>query len=182
MEGILHLKPLARDHGVRAGCSGWRWRSFALVLGWAVVLAVGGANAAENRFRDARSSHTITVMDPGLLFPATLTIGQGEALQFANYSSEAIKLVFIEPKNSANEVHCRSAANPDTATGSDITKGSPSFAGTPTQHLTVTIPPGRYTTACSLTPGRYAYVTTRVGRDPRSPLDALGQKGTISVE
>jgi hypothetical protein len=177
MKGILHHNRLAQDRGLRAGRSLWSWRSFALVLSSAVVLAVGTARAAENRFRDAPSSHTITVVDPGLLLPATLTIGQGEALQFANYSSEAIRLVFIEPKDSADEVHCRPADNPDRAA-----KASPSFAGGPTQHLTVTIPPGRYTTACSLTPGRYAFVTTRVGRDPRSPLDALGEKGTITVE
>jgi len=182
MENILCLNKVARQRGLRAGRSVGARRSIVVVLSSALVLAAGMVAAAEIPSGDARGSHTIAVIDPGLLIPGALTIGQGEAVDFTNYSSETIRLVFTEPKDSAEEIRCRRGANPDTTAGSDTTVGSPVFASGATDHLTVTIPPGRYTTACSLTPGRYSFVTKRLGRDPRSPLDALGQKGTISVE
>src|SRR5262249_33244514 len=152
------------------------------ILASALVMGVGIVQAADNPVRDARGSHTITVIDPGLLLPAALTIRQGEALEFANYTSDAIRLVFIEPKDSAKAARRRVGAKAAAAAGSDTVRGRPVFVDGPAHRLPVTVPPGRYTTACSLTPGRYAFVTSRLGRDPRSPLDALGLKGTISVE
>ena len=145
-------------------------------------LGIGIARAADNPIRDSRASHTITVIDAGLLFPGALAIGQGEPLEFANYTTDAIRFLFIEPKASAEEVRCRVGENAAAVAGSDTVQGRPVFVDGPAHRLTVTVPPGRYITACSLTPGRYAFVTSRVGRDPRSPLDALGQKGTIRVE
>lgn len=152
------------------------------ILSSALVLVVGIARAADNPMRDPRGSHTITVIDPGLLLPGTLTIRQGEALEFANYTPDPIMLVFIEPKHSAEEVRCRVGEKAAEAAGSDTVRGRPVLVDGPAHRLTVTVPPGRYTTACSLTSGRYAFVTSRLGQDPRSPLDALGLKGTISVE
>jgi hypothetical protein len=147
-----------------------------------MVLGAGIAWAAEDPSRDARRSHVITVIDPGLVFPTALTMGQGEAVEFANHYSEAIRLVFVEPDDSADKVRCSLPGKPDATGGSDTIRGRPDFTSDSSQHLTVTIPPGRYASACSLTPGRYAFVTQRVGRDPRSPLDMLGEKATISVE
>jgi len=181
MEKILGFGTLPRHRGPRPGRSVRGW-GLVPILASALVLGVGIAQAADNPVGDARGSHTITVIDPGLLLPAALTIRQGEALEFANYTSDAIRLVFIEPKDSADEVRCRVGEKAAAAAGSDTVRGRPVFVDGPAHRLTVTVPPGRYTTACSLTPGRYAFVTSRLGRDPRSPLDALGLKGTISVE
>jgi hypothetical protein len=182
MEDILRLDKSARHRGLRARRFVRTRRSIVVVLSSALVLTVGIAAAADNLPRDARSSHTITVIDRGLLSPEALTMGQGEALEFANYSSEPIGLVFIEPKDPGGEIRCRLSGNPDGSVGSDAMIAWPIIASGPNHHLTVTIPPGRHATTCSLKPGRYAFVTKRVGRDPRSPLDALGQKGTITVE
>ena len=168
--------------GLHSGRAVRAFRSLVPILSSALVLGVGIAWAADNPIRDPRGSHTITVIDPGLLLPGALTIRQGEALEFANYTSDAIRLVFIEPKDSAEEVRCGVGEKAAAAAGSDTVRGRPVFVDGPAHRLTVTVPPGRYTTACSLTPGRYAFVTSRLGRDPRSPLDALGVKGTISVE
>jgi len=121
------------------------------------------------------------VIDRGLLSPATLTIDEGEPLEFANYSSEAIRLVFIEPSDSANDVR-RRLKNPDATGGDDAMMRRPSFDSGATHQLTVTILPGAHTTTCSLMRGQYAFVTKRIGRDPRSSQDTLGPKGTISVE
>src|SRR5262245_30726399 len=162
MENIPCLDKIARQRGLRAGRSVRARRSIVMVLSSALVLVAGLAAAAEIPSGDARRSHTITVVDPGLLFPGALTIGRGEAVDFTNYSSEAIRVVFVEPKDSAEEIRCRLGANPDATAGSDTTVGSPMFASGATDHLTVTIPPGRYTTACSLMPGRYSFVTKRL--------------------
>ena len=182
MESNLHLKQLARQRDLRARRSvQTRW-AFVLALSSVLMLGVGILRAAENPSRSAKSSHTITVIDPGLIFPAALTMDRGEAIEFANHSSEMIRLMFIEPGDSVDYVRCRLPGNPDAAAGSDNVRGQPVFASGPHRHLTVTIPPGRYTTGCRLTPGRYSFVTQQVGRDPRSAVDTLGQKGTISVE
>jgi hypothetical protein len=157
-------------------------RAFVLALFSALMLRVGIVGAAENPPRNARSSHTITVIDPGLIFPAALRMDRGEPVEFANHSSEMITLMFVEPGDSVDNVRCPLPGNPDAAAGSATRRGQPVFASGPHRHLTVTIPPGRYTTGCWLTPGRYSFVTQQVGRDPRSALDTLGQKGTINVE
>jgi plastocyanin len=171
MGHILRLNTFALQRGLRAG-----------VLSAALVLVVGIAGAAEHRSPDARSSHTIAVIDRGLLSPEVVTIGHGDAVEFANYSSEVIEIVFIEPNDRADDVRCQRTGNPDATPGSEPAGRWPIFANGPTQHLTVTIPPGRHTTACSFAPGRYAFVTKRVARDLRSPVDGLGQKGAITVE
>jgi len=182
MEDVAGFDTPVRHRGPRPERSVRAFWGLVPILASALVLGVGIAQAADNPIRDARGPHTITVIDPGLLLPGALTIRQGEALEFANYTSDAIRLVFIEPRNSAEDVRCRVGENVAAAAGSDTVRGRPVFVEGPAHRLTVTVPPGRYTTACSLTPGRYAFVTSRLGRDPRSPLDALGLKGTISVE
>ena len=182
MEDVAGFDTPVRHRGPHPGRSVWAFWGLVPILASALVLGVGVARAAGNPIRAARESHTITVIDPALLLPGALTIRQGETLEFANYTSDAIRLVFVEPRNSAEDVRCRVGEEAEAAEGSDTVRGHPVFVDGPAHRLTVTVPPGRYTTACSLTPGRYAFVTSRLGRDPRSPLDALGLKGTISVE
>jgi hypothetical protein len=181
MEDVAGFDTPVRHRGPHPERSVWTFWRLVPILASALVLGGGIAQAADNPIRDARGSHTIAVIDPGLLLPGALTIRQGEALEFANYTPDAIRLVFIEPRNSAEEVRCQ-VGEKAVAAGSDTVRGHPVFVDGPAHRLTVTVPPGRYTTACSLTPGRYAFITSRLGRDPRSPLDALGLKGTISVE
>src|SRR5262249_36865661 len=145
------------------------------------VLSVGIAGAAEPR-SDVRKPHTIAVIDSGLLSPGAVTIGHGESVEFANYSSEAIEIVFTEPNDRVDEVRCKVTRDPDRTAGTGASVRWPFFADRPTTHLTVTIPPGRSPTACSFSPGRYAFVTKRVSRDLRSSVEGLGEKGTITVE
>jgi len=182
MGDIAAFETPVRHPGLHPGRSVRAFWSLVPILSSVLVLGVGIARAADNPTRDPRGSHTITVIDPGLLLPGSLTIRQGEALEFANYTSDAIRLVFVEPEESAEDVRCRVGENATAAAGSDTVRGRPVFVDGPAHRLAVTVPPGRYTTACSLTPGWYAFVTSRLGRDPRSPLDALGLKGTIRVE
>jgi len=157
-------------------------RGILVVLFSAFVLSVGIAGAAERGSPDVRRSHTITVVDSGLLSPGAVTIGHGESVEFANYSSEAIEVVFTEPKDRTDEVRCQVTRDSDRNAGSGPTVRWPLFANGPSNHPTVTIPPGRYATACSFSPGQYAFVTKRVIRDLRSSVNGLGEKGTITVE
>jgi len=176
MERILCHDTFARHGGLRT-----RW-SILVVLVSALVSMVGIAGAAEHRPPDVRSSHTIAVIDSGLLSPAAVTIGHGESIEFTNYSSEAIEVVFTEPKDRADDVRCQLTRDPNRPGGSGATVRWPFVTNGPTSHVTVTIPPGRYATACSFSAGRYAFVTKRVSRDARSSVEGLGEKGTITVE
>src|SRR5262245_66534404 len=106
----------------------------------ALVLGIGIAQAADNPIRDTPGPPTITVIDPGLLLPGSLTIRQGEALEFANYTSDAIRLVFIEPEDSAEDVRCRVGENAAAAAGSDTVRGRPVFVDGPAHRLAVTVP------------------------------------------
>jgi len=157
-------------------------RSILVVLFSAFVLSVGIAGAAEQVASNVRRSPTITVVDSGLLSPGAVTIGHGESVEFTNYSSEAIEVVFTEPKDNADEVRCQVTRDSDRNSGTGPTLRWPFFVNGPSNHPTMTIPPGRYATACSFSPGRYAFVTKRVSRDLRSSVDGLGEKGTITVE
>jgi hypothetical protein len=153
-----------------------------VVLFSAFVLSVGIAGAAEQVASNVRRSHTITVVDSGLLSPGAVTIGHGESVEFTNYSSEAIEVVFTEPKDHADEVRCQISRDSDRNSGTGPAVRWPFFVNGPSNHPTMTIPPGRYATACSFSPGQYAFVTKRVSRDLRSSVDGLGEKGTITVE
>lgn len=169
-------------HNTSAPGRSLRTRRIILVaLFSALVLSVGTAGAAEHR-SDVRKSHTIAVIDSGLVSPGAVTIGHGESVEFANYSSEAIEVVFSGPNDRVDEVRCQVTRDPARTAGTGAAVRWPFFANGHTNHPTVTIPPGRYATACSFSPGRYAFVTKRVSRDVRSSVEGLGEKGTITVE
>jgi len=90
-----------------------------------------------------------------------------------------MRLVFVEPEDQREKVRCqlvdRTIARPGQTPRLVLDWG----AG---QRLTAIIPPGRFASACSLAPGRYAFVARRVSRDPRGGEDSLGTKGTITVQ
>ena len=90
-----------------------------------------------------------------------------------------MRLVFVEPEDQREKVRChlvdRTIARPDQTPRLVLDWG----AG---QRLTAIIPPGRFASACSLAPWRYAFVARRVSRDPRGGEDSLGTKGTITVQ
>src|SRR5262249_31320071 len=114
MKGILRFNAFAPHWRLRA-------RSIPVVLSSALVLTVGIARAAEYRSPDVHGSHTTTVVDSGLLAPGAVTIGRGESVEFANYSSEAIEVVFTEPKDRADEVRCQVTRDPDRTARSGST-------------------------------------------------------------
>jgi hypothetical protein len=153
-----------------------------VVVALALPLTIGSAWAGEDSFATAPTAHPIVIVDSGLLYPGTLTVHRGDSLAFQNYSSEPVMFTFIEPKNAADELRCRIAGNTDPTAGRGKVERWPLLTTGASHDLTITIPPGRSSSMCSLAAGRYVFVTKRIERDPRSSVDTLGYKGIISVE
>jgi hypothetical protein len=133
----------------------------------AVAVVVGIASASEDL-----ASRKIFMHDDDTIIPATLTMGHTETLEFDNYSGQFIRVVFVEPRDPSDRIRCSATDDHTSSMRFDWSAG---------RGLTATIPPGRFASTCSLVPGRYAFVATRVGRDPRGAESSLGTKGTIIV-
>jgi len=149
----------------------------ALVLVAAAVAA--GIPGAFGDVGPGGARRTIVVRDGDLISPSALTMSADDVLEFENDSGQFMKLVFVEPREQIDKIRCypidHTTARPDQAPWLLFDWG-------PGHRLTATIPPGKFASACSLVPGRYAFVTTRVSRDPRAVDDAIGAKATITVQ
>jgi hypothetical protein len=138
------------------------------------ALAVGIASGA-----DAPAvSHTITIVDDELIQPSTLTMRSGDALEFNNYSTQPMVLVFTEPTDPLDDIRCRlvdtdAAGEGRTAWQLDDSRSGP--------QLSAIIPPGRSASSCWLAPGRYAFIMRKVGRDVRAPA-YTSVHGVIAVQ
>jgi hypothetical protein len=141
-------------------------RRVIVLLMLAVAVVSGIASASDDGVPRKIFMHDDTII------PATLTMGHTETLEFDNYSGQFIRVVFVEPRDQSDKIRC-------SATDDHIS--SMRFDWSAGRGLTATIPPGKYVSTCSLMPGRYAFVATRVGRDPRGTESSLGTKGTIIV-
>ena len=136
------------------------------------------ASASEDVDRAAVPVRKIVVRDD-LISPSALTMNRNEALEFENDSGKSMKLVFVQPRDQTDRIRCYPI---------DHTIVQPSqapwmlFDWGPGQRLTATIPPGKFASVCSLLPGQYVFVTTRVSRDARGADSSLGTKGTITVQ
>ena len=182
MDGNLRSNVTEQRHRLCSRPRRLTRRTSVLVVALAMLLVGGITQGAEDVSNGARALNTIVIIDRGLLYPGTLTVHQGDTLEFQNFSSESVMFMFIEPKNAADELRCRPTDNTSPTAGAGKVARWPLFTSGPSHELTVTTPPGRFSSACSLAPGRYVFVTKRIGRDPRSPAATLGDKGTISVE
>jgi hypothetical protein len=147
----------------------------------ALVLAVTSevASASEGVSSGVPATRKIVVLNDAVVRPSALTMEKDDVLEFENASGQVMTLVFVEPTDQETKIRCyltdHTIARPDQ---------SPwlLFSWGPGRHLTATIPPGRFASQCSLAPGRYAFVTRHVERDPRGAEASLGTKGTITVE
>jgi len=134
-----------------------------------VTLAVlfGIASASEDL-----APRKIFMHDDDTIIPATLTMSHTETLEFDNYSGQFMRVVFVEPRDPSDKIRCSATDEHTSSMRFDWSAG---------RGLTATIPPGKFASTCSLVPGRYAFVATRVSRDPRGTESTLGTKGTIIV-
>ena len=154
-------------------------RTVIVLMMLAAAVASGMASASEELEGRVRTARKIVMHDDDLISPSALTMNRDDVLEFENDSGKFMRLVFVEPEDQREKVRChlvdRTIARPDQTPRLVLDWG----AG---QRLTAIIPPGRFASACSLAPGRYAFVARRVSRDPRGGEDSLGTKGTITVQ
>ena len=144
-----------------------------------LALAAGIASAAENGGRPATASHKVITIDGELIRPSALVMREDDVLEFVNYSTTRVMLVFVEPQDQVDKIRCHLI---NSKNGDPDKVPWQLFGWGPSNQLTAIIPPGRFVSVCSLVPGQYAFVTKQVGRGVGAPLDALGTKGTITVQ
>ena len=148
-----------------------------VMLAAAVTSTVARASdAVDGR---AGSVRTIVMHEPDRITPSTLTMNRADVLEFENHSGESVRLVFVDPPDQSEKIHCYLAehtiARPDQTPWRVFDWG-------PGRRLTATIPPGKFPSECSLAPGQYVFVTQPIGRDPRAVVGSLGTKTTITVQ
>ena len=145
----------------------------------AVAVASGIASASGDLDAGVAATRKIVIRDDELISSSTLTMSQRDVLEFENDSGQFMRLIFVEPKDPTDKIRCYpidlAIARPDETPWRFFDWG-------PGRRLTATIPPGTFASACSLAPGQYAFVATRISRDPRGAEDSLGTKGTITVQ
>jgi hypothetical protein len=122
-------------------------------------------------------SHQVVTIDADLVRPAAVTMRTDDVLEFVNYSSVPMMLVFLEPENHSDKPRCHVAS---LRSGRGIAPEALRW-GSPHRPAEI-IPPGRFVSVCSLARGKYSFVTKRVDPDASGPLEQLGTKGTVSVE
>jgi hypothetical protein len=145
----------------------------ALVL----ALTMTTARAADYPRAHAGVAHRVVTIDDYLIHPSAVTMSADDVLEFVNYSSVRMILVFLEPEGHSNKPRCH-------VTSLHAGRGNAPEAlrwDSPHQPAEI-IPPGKFVSVCSLAPGKYSFVTKRVDSDESGPLEQLGTKGTISVE
>jgi hypothetical protein len=122
-------------------------------------------------------SQQVVTIDADLIRPAAVTMRTDDVLEFVNYSSVPMMLVFLEPDDHSDKPRCRVAS---LRAGRGI---APEALRWRSPHGPAEIiPPGRFVSVCSFARGKYSFVTKRVDPDAPGPLDQLGTKGTIRVE
>jgi hypothetical protein len=154
-------------------------RTVSIVIAVALALPLGSARADE----EGLESHTRTaprtiVLDNRQIQPASLDMTAADAIDFENHATQAMIVTFTDPPDMQDKIRChlirRTAAEKGRAAWQ-------LFAWT-NDRLSATIPPGRFASVCSLTPGSYAYTVTRQGVGARqSTSGVLPQKGQITV-
>jgi len=144
----------------------------ALVL----ALTVGGAAGAEEPRWHGGVSHKVVMIDGQQVHPSALTINRDDVLEFVNYSA-APMIVFIQPHEPSDTARCHVAA---LGAGNDVAPDA--FMWAAGYQPAAIIPPRRFANICSLTPGRYVFVTREVGRDAAGSMENAGIKGTVTVE
>ena len=153
-------------------------RTVIAIMMLAVTVTSGIASASEDVAGRVAAARRIILRDDDLISPSALTMSRGDVLEFENDSGQFMRLVFVEPQDQTDKIRCypidHTIARPDQTPWMLFDWG-------PGQRLTATIPPGKFASECSLAPGQYAFVATRVSRDPRGEEDSLGTKVTITV-
>ena len=148
----------------------------------ALVFLLGPAAgfAAEDPHAHARgATHTIT-LEADDVRPGTTTIAHGDSVSFVNYSTDPVRVTFIDPPDLEKKVRCafirQKGAQPEGTPWALFTWEEGKLIGD--------IPPGRFASLCSFEPGKYAFTATSLGQRSRSAAggSVLAPKGRLEVK
>jgi hypothetical protein len=152
-------------------------RKVIVVMMLAMVAGSGIASASQDVDGGA-ARRKIVVRDDDLISPSALTMSRNDVLEFENESGHLLRLTLVEPHDQTDKIRCypidHAITQPDQMPWMR-------FDWDPGQRLTAMIPPGDFASACSLVPGQYAFVATRISRDARGADYSLGTKVTVTV-
>jgi len=145
-----------------------------LVLSPAVVAAVEEPLTAHTQ----RPPKTV-IIDNDRLLPSSLEMDAKDSVVFENFGTRPVSITFTEPTDLRDRIRCR------------LIHGDPQeHNGAPWQlftwrdgKLVATVPEGRFASLCSLQPGRYTFLVSRLGSDV-SPGGGSKppEKGDITVK
>jgi len=143
-------------------------------------LAVGFAYAEqeEPESHAAHTTHTVLLTRQDVR-PSTVDMSQGDVLEFENQSFYPITVTFTEPTDLRERIRCgligdKPASEP---------KAPWLLFAWSDGKLAATMPPGRFASICSFTPGTYRFTATRAGGDFQGTSTGnLPVKGEVRVK
>ena len=148
----------------------------------AVLVAAPALAASEDETVESHSGlpQTVIVLDSAVVRPSEVTLEQQGALVFENHSVYAMLVHFIEPKDAAEKIHCHFVRR---AKGQKAPSAPWLLFGIDAGKVAATIPPGRFASLCSFTPGTYAFTAepVRISNAPVGRGRVLPEKGQIVV-
>ena len=121
------------------------------------------------------------VLDGNDVRPADLEMAHGDVISFVNYSTNAIQLTFVEPKDLENKVRCGLVRDAKA-------KGTPAAPWALFQwqdgKLVANVPPGQFASVCAFAPGHYAFTAEAIGHKAGATAagTVLAAKGQIDVQ
>jgi hypothetical protein len=143
-----------------------------------LVAAVGPARGDEDVASHARHAQKIVLLDAERIVPSDTMMAEGDVIVFQNQSTEPIVVTFVDPKDVASKIHC-----------SLVRKSEEEHPRAPWllfqkagDQVTATIPPGRFASMCSLSPGKYAFTAKRTRVKTSDAGGVLPDKGQITVQ
>jgi len=153
-------------------------RTLALAGTLLALAAAVPLRADEDVGGHARHAQKVVILDAERIVPSNLQMDEGEVIVFQNQSTEPIVVTFVEPKDVVEKIRCGLVRQ-----GGDEHPRAPwlLFQRSGNQ-LTATIPPGRFASVCSLSPGRYAFTAQRTRVKTSDAGGVLPDKGQITVQ
>jgi hypothetical protein len=144
----------------------------------ALVLAGPGRAEEEPIGGHARHPQKVIVLDSDRIVPSELDMSEGDVLVFENQSIEPIVVTFVDPKNVGDRIRCGLIRK----TEHDEARAPWLLFQKTGDQLSATIPPGRFASVCSLSPGKYAFTATHLSLRTTTAGGVLPNKGQITVK
>jgi hypothetical protein len=153
-------------------------RTVALACTLLALAAAVPAPADEEIGGHARHAQKLVILDAERIMPSDLKMDEGDVIVFQNQSAEPIIVTFVDPKNVADKIRCALVRKSD-----DEQPRAPWLLFQKRgDQIAATIPPGRFASMCSLTPGAYSFTAQRSRVKTSDAGGVLQEKGLITVQ